>query len=272
MQVLTARSAPLAGSARVQRALPRRELRRLGPFVFCDHFGPVPGEPGAMDVPPHPHVGLQTVTYLFSGAIEHTDSLGSRQIIRPGDVNWMTAGRGIVHAERVAGSEPLHGLQTWVGLPHAHRKTAPAFSHVPRAALPLNVLEGAEVRVIAGRLGGEASPVPTFQAVTFFDVTLEPGAVVSLPVDPGHALGLYVAVGVVEVAGVPVPEATLAELEPGRPALPLAAPAGARLAVLGGEPLPEPTVTYWNFVVDSVDEGRAREADWEAGRFDPIPA
>ncbi|MCP3065159.1 pirin family protein [Myxococcus sp. K38C18041901] len=269
----TAKPTELVGDSRVLRALPRVELRRVGPFVFCDHFGPAPAVPGTMSVPPHPHVGLQTVTYLFSGAIRHRDSVGSVQDIHPGDVNWMTAGRGIVHAEDVdsgPGAAPLHGLQTWVALPREHRHTAPSFEHVPAAKLPLVEHECARVRVLAGRLGDAVSPVPSFHPLTYLDVELEPGASVSLPVEPSHALALYVAEGEVAVGGTTVARGVLAHLEDGGATLTLHSVQGGRAVVLGGEPLPDPLVIWWNFVVDSVAEGRARLADWEAGRFPPL--
>jgi hypothetical protein len=254
----------------VLRALPRVELRRVGPFVFCDHFGPVPAARDVLDVPPHPHVGLQTVTYLFSGSIRHRDSVGSVQDIRPGDVNWMTAGRGIVHAEEVdagPGAQPLHGVQTWVALPREHRHVEPAFTHTPAAQLPLWERDGIRVRVIAGRLEDAVSPVVTFQPLTYLDVTLSAGVEVALPVDAAHALALYVAEGAVCVGGTAVDRGVLAHLDEGTPTLPLRSEQGARLLVLGGTPLADPVVIWWNFVVDSVAEGRARLADWEAGRF-----
>nr|WP_274622321.1 pirin family protein [Myxococcus fulvus] len=269
----TAKPTELVGESRVLRALPRVELRRVGPFVFCDHFGPAPAVPGTMSVPPHPHVGLQTVTYLFSGAIRHRDSVGSVQDIHPGDVNWMTAGRGIVHAEDVdssPGAAPLHGLQTWVALPREHRHTTPSFEHVPASKLPLVEHACARVRVLAGRLGDAVSPVPTFHPLTYLDVELEAGASVSLPVEPTHALALYVADGEVAVGGTTVERGVLAHLEDGGAALALHSVRGGRAVVLGGEPLPDPLVIWWNFVVDSVAEGRARLADWEAGRFPPL--
>ncbi|NMO15787.1 pirin family protein [Pyxidicoccus fallax] len=265
-----AKSTELVGESRVLRALPRVELRRVGPFVFCDHFGPAPSVREVMDVPAHPHVGLQTVTYLFSGSIRHRDSVGSVQDIHPGDVNWMTAGRGIVHAEEVhtgPDAPPLHGVQTWVALPREHRNTEPAFTHTPASELPLWERPGARVRVIAGRLGDAESPVSTFHPLTYLDVELSAGADVSLPVDPSHALALYVAQGQVSVGGKSVDRGVLAHLDEGTPSLPLQSQQGARLLVLGGLPLPDPLVIWWNFVVDSVAEGRARFADWEAGRF-----
>lgn len=265
-----AKPTELVGEARVLRALPRVELRRVGPFVFCDHFGPVPAARDVLDVPAHPHVGLQTVTYLFSGAIRHRDSVGTVQDIRPGDVNWMTAGHGIVHAEEVdasPGAQPLHGVQTWVALPQEHRRTEPSFAHVPAERLPLVERNGARVRVIAGRLEDAVSPVATFQSLTYLDVALAPDTDVVLPVDAAHALAVYVAEGAVSVAGTEVARGVLAHLDEGTSLLPLRSKEGARLLVLGGTPLPEPLVIWWNFVVESVAEGRARHADWEAGRF-----
>jgi len=267
-----AKVAELTAEARVRRALPRAGLRRIGPFVFCDHFGPVPAKPESMGIPAHPHVGLQTVTYLFSGESRHTDSLGSDQIIRPGDVNWMTGGSGIVHAEEVLpGPGELHGMQTWVGLPQAHRRIAPAFAHFSSVVLPRLEFAGARVRVVAGRVGEAASPVPTFQPLTYLDVELEPGATLHLPVEAAQSLGVYVAVGELEISAQRVDSGVLAHLSESSPLLVLSSKAGARAIVLGGEPLPEPTVIWWNFVVDSVAEGKALQADWEAGRFPSIP-
>ncbi|MCP3098062.1 pirin family protein [Myxococcus sp. K15C18031901] len=270
---LPAKATALVGDSHVLRALPRAELRRVGPFVFCDHFGPAPAVRETMSVPPHPHVGLQTVTYLFSGAVRHRDSLGSVQDIRPGDVNWMTAGRGIVHAEDVhtgPDAQALHGIQTWVALPRAARQVAPAFEHIPASRLPLCQFEGARVRVIAGALAEHVSPVPTYHPLTYLDVELEAGATVALPVAPAHALAVYVADGEVAVGGSPVARGVLAHLDEGAGVVSLHSTSGGRAVVLGGEPLPEPLVIWWNFVVDSVAEGRARLADWEAGRFPPL--
>jgi redox-sensitive bicupin YhaK (pirin superfamily) len=269
--LLPARPAPLTAAATVLRALPRREQRRVGPFVFFDHFGPQ-GSDGALDVLPHPHVGLQTVTYLFSGAIEHRDCLGSVQVIRPGDVNWMTAGRAITHAEMVVrGTEELHGIQTWVGLPPGQRKIDPAFQHFSGDILPQAHYPGALVRVVAGALGELRSPVPTFQPLTYLDLTLQPGAKLSLPLTAGHELALYVAVGDLRLGETVVPRGTLARLEDGGESLRLSSAQGARAVLVGGEPLPEPTVIWWNFIVDTAEEGRACENDWKAGKFPRVP-
>jgi quercetin 2,3-dioxygenase len=271
VSLLPAKPAPLIGSAEVLRALPRRELRRVGSFVFFDHFGPRAAEPGVMDVPPHPHFGLQTVTYLFSGAIEHRDSLGSVQVIRPGEVNWMTAGRGITHAETVVPGGELHGIQTWVGLPQAQRRIEPAFQNFPGAVLPLVEFPGAQVRVIAGALGEQRSPVPSYLPLTYLDLTLQPGAELAIPLAPDHELALYVAVGDLIVSDKAVARGVLARLSEQGDSLQLRSTAGARALLFGGVPLPEPTVIWWNFIVDSNEEGRACEADWKAGKFPRVP-
>ncbi len=272
VHLLPAKPAALTGAAEVLRALPRREQRRVGSFVFFDHFGPHETASGAMDVPPHPHVGLQTVTYLFSGAIEHRDSLGSVQVISPGDVNWMTAGRAITHAETVVrGSDALHGIQTWVGLPRERRKMEPAFEHFAGAVLPRIEFPGAVVRVIAGSLGEQRSPVPTFLPLTYLDLSLQPGAELALPLQPDHELALYVAIGEVTLDGTAVPSGVLATLGVRGNVLQLSSTPGARALLFGGVPLPEPTAIWWNFIVDSVEEGRACEADWKAGKFPRVP-
>jgi redox-sensitive bicupin YhaK (pirin superfamily) len=275
-RLLPAKPAHITGTAEVLRALPRREQRRVGSFVFFDHFGPHPAANGEMDVPPHPHHGLQTVTYLFSGAIEHRDSLGTVQLITPGDVNWMTAGDAITHAETVrpgggSGAEPLHGIQTWVGLPPHERRRAPCFEHFAGATLPTLSYPGAEVRVIAGELDGRRSPVPVFLPLTYLDLRLQAGADLALKVPADHELALYVAVGEVKLAGATVSKGMLAKLDDGGDTLRLACGSDARALLFGGVALPEPTVIWWNFIVDTVEEGRACEADWNAGKFPKVP-
>lgn len=272
VNVIPARETPLVGDFVVRRALPRRELRRLGGFVFLDHFGPVRSQRNILDVPPHPHCGLQTVTYLFEGEILHTDALGSECFIRPGDVNWMTAGRAITHAEQVLAEEGvLHGIQTWVGLPHAHRKTEPAFEHFPKDVLPRIELENVSFSVLAGELGEAVSPIPTFQGLTYLDVQAKANSNVTLPVNPAHQLGVYVAEGAIEINETKIGVGDLAHLSDGGSEILLSSKDGARFIVLGGEPLPEPTVIYWNFVVDTVGEGKARMIEWENGEFPPVP-
>lgn len=257
---LPAREAEVGGLS-VLRALPRKALRRVGPFVFADHFRSPAEVP--LDVPAHPHVGLQTVTYLFSGGLRHRDSEGFDQEIWPGDVNWMTSGRGIVHSEvSIPKSGALHGFQTWVALPASHRRTEPTFRHHEASSLPS---EG-PLRVLAGRSGALVSPIPTFSGVTLLEVMLPPGGATTIETDPGDQLAIYVVDGEAIVGDAPVRAGTLAELSEGS-ALSIEAAGATRVMVLGGAPLPDPVVTYWNFVVDCVDEGRALQADWNEGRF-----
>ncbi len=267
-RVLPAKPAHLVPGMDVVRALPRRELRRVGPFVFLDHMGPAAG-PGELWVPPHPHVGLQTVTYLFSGEIEHRDSLGVVQRITPGAVNWMTSGSGIVHSERAA-LAGLHGIQTWVALPHAERRRAPAFDHVAAQDLPVVRAPGAELRVIAGRLGDAASPVQALHPVTYVDVALRPGAELELDLPADHELALYVAEGALRIGEQRVGARELARLGAGA-GLVLRSEPGARAILLGGAPMADPTITHWNFVVGSLAEGLAEDARWKAGGFPAMP-
>ena len=267
-KLLPARPADVAG-ATVLRALPGRELRRVGPFVFVDQFMPPPmGTPAPMHVPAHPHHGLQTVTYLYEGAVRHRDSLGSVQVVEPGAVNWMTAGRGIVHVEDdLPFAPPARGLQTWVALPPALREMAPAFEHLPAIDVPELDLPGARVRVLAGRQGSREAPVKTFSELVYLDVRLDAWAKLELPVEPAHDLAVYPAQGQVLVGGTLVEQSVLAHLEPGDGLLELSCMAHpCRLVVFGGAPLPEPTVIWWNYVVASVAEGRALEQEWRAGR------
>ena len=255
------------GGARVLRALPHRELRRVGPFVFLDQFSAPAGAP-PMRVPAHPHCGLQTVTYLFQGAVRHRDSIGSVQVIEPGAANWMTAGRGIVHAEDdVPGAPSARGIQSWVALPPAQRSVEPSFQHVPAAGLPVLIEGGARVRTIAGRLGSREAPVRTFSDLVYLDVELEGWGKVELPVEPGHQLAVYAAEGTVLVGGTSVEQSVLAHLELGDGLLELACTQPCRALVLGGAPLAEPTVIWWNYVVASAAEGRALEQEWLAGRI-----
>ncbi len=271
MTTWSAQLAEISPRNTVRRGLPQRAHRRVGPFVFCDHFGPsgVPSKAG-VTAPEHPHVGLQTVTYLLTGQIRHRDTLGSDQTISPGEVNLMTAGAGIVHEEATLGTnEPLEGLQLWVGLPHAVRHSDPAFAHVGRPDVPVVPFDRGEVRVVLGRLGSHRSHVSTYQAVHLFDVRLEPGGQVELATTGLGELGLYVTAGQVFVAGRPVSAHEFALLSDGD-TLSLSSEGDARLVVLGGDALAEPTVIWWNFVVDSVDEGKAYEAKWREGGFDRL--
>jgi redox-sensitive bicupin YhaK (pirin superfamily) len=273
------RTRDLGDGFAVRRVLPVAERRMVGPFVFFDQFGPVELPAGrGLDVRPHPHIGLATVTYLFEGGIVHRDSLGVVQPIAPGDVNWMTAGRGIVHSERTDAesrirSQRLQGIQIWVALPQRHEETEPAFTHYPAAALPLLEGEGKSVRVVAGALFGQRSPVQTLSALFYAAATLTPGAV--LPLDTEHEeRAVYLLDGTVEIEGRAFAPGRLLVFTPGR-ALTLRAPIGAktaaRLLLLGGEPLDGPRHIWWNFVSSRLERIEQAKADWKQGRFAPVP-
>lgn len=262
------------GGLQVRRAVPTLQARSVGPFVFVDHMGPALLDVGAgIDVRPHPHIGLATVTFLWSGSIGHRDTLSSDQTILPGDVNWMTAGRGIAHSERTPQAErrhehPLHGMQTWVALPRAHEETAPAFFHHPAATLPQQRRGGAWLRVIAGRAYGEESPVQVFGGTFNVAVDLEPEA--ELDIDDGHPeRALYVLEGEAQLDGAGIPERHLVVLDPGtRPRLRARTPVKALL--LGGEPLDGPRHLWWNFVSSSKERIEQAKQDWLEGRFGRI--
>ncbi|MCK6545527.1 pirin family protein [Myxococcota bacterium] len=277
-QVLQAKSETV-GDLTVRRVLPRRERRSVGPFVFLDHMGPhrfVARADGG--VPPHPHIGLATVTYLFEGEMLHRDSVGTEQVITPGDVNWMTAGAGIVHSERVpphlVGRETsLEGLQVWVGLPSALEESAPSFEHVPRASLPSAVERGASVRVVLGTWAGATSPVRVASPTLYVAAELEPGASLVIPADAAEERALYVVSGAVRADAVrgdadaaTIGATNLAVLTPGAEGR-VVATEPTRLAVIGGAPLDGPRYMKWNFV--SSRRARVEQAwdDWQAGRF-----
>jgi redox-sensitive bicupin YhaK (pirin superfamily) len=263
------------GGFTVQRVLPAREQRTVGPFVFFDHFGPMALPPGqGMDVRPHPHINLATVTYLFDGEMLHRDSLGSRQVIRPGDVNWMTAGRGIVHSERSeaqarAEGVHAHGLQLWVGLPTAHEETDPAFDHYGSDSLPRLPAPGLDRRLIAGTAWGERSPVKTLSSLFYVDVIMSPGATVVLP-DEHEERAAYVTSGAVTCEGQRFGVGQMAIFAPGARAL-LHAEAPARVMLLGGAPLDGERHVWWNFVSSSPARIEQAKRDWKEGRFGVVP-
>ena len=273
--VIVPRIRDLGGGFEVRRVLPAMERGMVGPFVFFDQMGPIvlKGEQ-ALDVRPHPHIGLATVTYLFSGAILHRDSIGSVARIEPGAVNWMVAGRGIVHSERTpqelrAQSSDLFGIQLWVGLPREHEETAPSFTHVDAADLPLLEGDGVTLRVILGEAYGAKAPVPVFSPMVYADAALAPGAKLALP--GLHAeRAVYIAEGAVEVAGTRF-EAGRLLFFPARADVALKASGRARLLLLGGEPLDGPRHLWWNFVASSPERIERAKADWRAGRFAPVP-
>ncbi len=259
------------GGFKVHRTLPHRERTTIGPFIFFDQMGPAQLPPGeGIDVRPHPHINLATVTYLFAGAIDHRDSLGTFQTIEPGAVNLMTARRGISHSERSpAALRPdgpeLSGIQTWLALPQAKEETDPAFEHVPREWLPLVAGGGAEARVVMGTLWGETSPVTCHSETVYADVRLVPGG--SMPVDAGaDERALYVAEGEASLDGLALEPRTLYLLRPGAAAT-LRSEGGAHVMLCGGAPLDGPRHVWWNFVSSSRERIRQARDDWKAGRF-----
>ena len=277
--LVATRARELVEGFRVRRVLPSAKRRMVGPFIFLDQMGPeVLRAGGGLDVAPHPHIGLATVTYLFSGELLHRDSLGTVRQIRPGEVNLMTAGRGIVHSERTPpearrGVSELFGIQSWVALPASAEESEPDFAHHDAAELPVVEAEGKRVCIIAGTLYGSRSPVRTLSQMFYADVTLGPDAV--LPVPAGHEeRAAYVVEGSLEL----LPERdlfTAGQLLVFRPgaevALRCAAARGARLMLLGGEPLEGPRHIWWNFVSSSRERIEQAKEDWREGRFAPVP-
>ena len=265
---LTGHDKDLGGGFLVSRLLPAASRQAVGPFVFFDHFGPLDVQAGANhDVRPHPHIGLATVTYLFDGAILHRDSLGSVQRIEPGAINWMTAGRGIVHSERAP--EDLkdqaylqHGLQLWAALPKAHEEAEPDFVHTPAADIPVVASGGAEVRVLIGEAFGETSPVKTFSKTVYLDISLAAGGHIDLP-PLADELALYGVQGDLAVEGEALAVRTLAVLVPGTVAR-ISASAAARFMVLGGDKLDGQRYVWWNFVSSSKQRIDQAGDDWLA--------
>jgi redox-sensitive bicupin YhaK (pirin superfamily) len=264
----------LGGGFVVRRLLPAARQRSVGPFIFFDHFGPAVEAPGVNhDVRPHPHIGLATVTYLFEGAMMHRDSLGTEQLIEPGAINWMTAGRGIVHSERrpahLADREFVnHGLQLWTALPLAHEEDEPSFSHTPAGAIPEVQAGTARVRVLIGEALGARSPVPAVGETLYLDVQLAPGGTWRLPALAAE-MAVYAVRGDLSVDGERVAERTMAVV-PAHGAE-IAAHADAQFVVIGGPPLDAPRHMYWNFVSSRKERILEASADWEAQRFARVP-
>jgi redox-sensitive bicupin YhaK (pirin superfamily) len=273
-QQLQGHEKDLGGGFLVRRLLPDARQRNVGPFIFFDHFGPAEELPGVNhDVRPHPHIGLATVTYLFDGAMMHRDSLGTERLIEPGAINWMTAGRGIVHSERRPDHLREvrffnHGLQLWTALPQEQEEIEPSFSHTPADAIPEVSVRDARMRVLVGEAFGARSPVPAFSRTLYLDVWLPAGGRVELPaLVPEQAL--YLVEGDVEVDCEPLPLRRMAVLRP--EASLLFTHAGARLVVIGGEPLDAPRHMWWNFVSTRKDRILEASADWEAMRMGVVP-
>ncbi len=274
-QQLNGHEKDLGGGFVVRRLLPDARRRSVGPFIFFDHFGPAEELPGVNhDVRPHPHIGLATVTYLFDGAMMHRDSLGTEQLIEPGAINWMTAGRGIVHSERRPGHLRdtrfvNHGLQLWTALPLSHEETEPSFSHTPANAIPERGVGDAQVRVLVGEAFGLRSPVPALSPTLYLDVWLPAGGRLELP-PLAPELALYPVESRIEVDGEPLPERQMGTLVAGQPAT-LFAPTGARVVLVGGAPLDAPRHMWWNFVSSRKDRILQASADWEAMRMPTVP-
>ncbi len=261
----------------VRRVLPSVKRRMVGPFIFLDHFGPMVVPPGGagMEVRPHPHIGLATVSYLFEGGIFHRDSLGYAQAIRPGDVNWMTAGSGIAHSER---TEPemkrtgftMHGVQTWVALPQAHEEAPPAFQHVPKAELPAWTEGGSGLRLIVGSYAGRKAPTTHFSPI--FYVAVEMPAAAKVTVSPEHAeRGVYVSHGSVMIGDRQLVVGDLAVLAAGHPVELLAGADGAKAMLLGGAAMDGPRHIWWNFVSSSKERIETAKTAWKEGRFAKVP-
>ncbi len=263
------------GGFEVRRALPSAQRQMIGPFIFFDAFGPVVLRAGqGVDVRPHPHIGLSTVTWLHDGVVQHKDSLGSDQSIKPGELNWMTAGKGIVHSERTPPKERntgqrVYGIQSWVALPKQLEDTAPAFEHVPDSALPVLEDHGRKLRIVAGSLYGAKSPVRTHSDLFYAEVSLEAGA--RLPFPPEHEeRGIYILEGSLTIAEQRYEAGRLLVLRAGD-AITISSESGARFMMLGGEPMDGPRHIWWNFVSSSRDKIEAAKNDWKHARFDIVP-
>jgi redox-sensitive bicupin YhaK (pirin superfamily) len=263
------------GDFKVHRTLPSRQRTMVGPFIFVDEFGPARLPPGqGMDVRPHPHINLATVTYLFEGAIAHRDSIGSHQVIAPGAINLMTAGKGIVHSERSpeefrAEGPSLYGMQTWLALPDGKEELDPAFDHVPPDGLPLVTDGGARARVLMGTLWGATAATPCHSPTIYADIELDRGG--GIPIDAeADERGVMLVSGEAELDGEPLELFTLYVLKPGHSAR-LSSAVGARLMLMGGGAFSTRRYVFWNFVSSSRDRINQAKEDWKALRFPLIP-
>jgi redox-sensitive bicupin YhaK (pirin superfamily) len=259
----------------VRRALPSVERQMVGPFIFFDQFGPVLLKAGkGMDVRPHPHIGLSTVSWLFDGVIQHKDSLGFDQPIKPGELNWMTAGKGIVHSERSpiadrALDRQIYGIQSWVALPKQFEETAPGFEHIASDRLPELIDGQRRVKVIAGEIFGAKSPVKTHSDLFYADVVLQPGGRIPMPTDHVER-AIYITDGSVQVGDDSFEAGRLLVFHPKDPIV-IASQYGARFMMLGGEPMDGPRYIWWNFVSSSKERIEAAKDDWAKARFEIVP-
>jgi redox-sensitive bicupin YhaK (pirin superfamily) len=274
LHILTGHQKDLGGGFLVRRLLPAATQRSVGPFIFFDHFGPALETPEtAHDVRPHPHIGLATVTYLFEGAMMHRDSLGSHQLIEPGAINWMTAGRGIVHSERrpesLRNSTYInHGLQLWVALPREHEEAEPSFEHTPAAAIPEGRVDDATVRVLVGQAFGLRSPVHTLMPTLYLDVQLPASGRLALPA-LAPEMAVYVVQGSLTCDGQALSAQQMAVPDPA--GAELIASEATRLVVIGGAPLDAPRHMWWNFVSARRERIAQAADDWEAQRLGQVP-
>jgi redox-sensitive bicupin YhaK (pirin superfamily) len=259
----------------VRRALPTAKRRLVGPFIFFDRMGPAILRAGqALDVRPHPHIGLSTVTYLFDGRIRHRDSLGTEMVIAPGDVNLMTAGRGIVHSERTPEElrgEPMSvsGLQTWLALPDGREEIAPVFANTAATSLPEFETEGVSGRVVIGAFGGLKSPVNAYSDTLYADIRLDPGARVKIPAD-AEERAIYTLSGEVVIAGDAFPAERLLVFKPGDEIV-VSSNSGAHFMLFGGASLGSKRYIWWNFVSSSRERIEQAKQEWKTGRFDIVP-
>ncbi|MEP0882724.1 pirin family protein [Trichocoleus sp. ST-U3] len=262
------------GGFEARRILPHATRQMVGPFIFFDHLGPATFAPGqGMDVRPHPHINLATLTYLFEGVLLHSDSLKVVQEIHPGAVNWMTAGRGIVHSERTPNAvrsreRRLHGIQTWLALPSEHEETEPWFRHYPATDIPVWQDGGVEITLIAGQAYGRTSPVQTFSPMIYLDVQLPSGTQFTLPPDYSEQ-AVYSVTNGLSIDGEPLEPQRMIVLNPNQ-TVSISAKADARCIVVGGEPVGE-RHKWWNFVSSRLDRIEQAKADWKNGRFEQVP-
>ena len=268
-QIIKPREKDLGDGFVVRRILPFHSRKMVGPFIFFDHFGPVDYAPGkGFDVRPHPHIGLATVTFLYEGAIQHKDTLGNDLVIRPGAVNWMTAGRGICHSERTPDEErtagqSMHGIQTWVALPKDYAEVAPDFVHHPAQTLPEFDLGGAHARVLAGDAFGHSSPVEFPWGIWYVGADADNGAEFTIGADEAEERALYVAFGEAVIDGELIEAGQMAVLTPGKD-IPVSVAVGSRFMLAGGQPMDGPRKIEWNFVATDSERLEQAKADWRA--------
>ena len=272
LHALPARLADIGGGLTVHRALPQRERRMVGPWCFLDHMGPIASVGDhALNVPPHPHIGLQTVTWMVEGEVLHRDGLGNAQLIRPGQLNLMTAGRGIAHSEESQSTTGrLHGVQLWTALPDAQRDVEPTFDHHP--SLPVQSFGDLRATVLMGSLGGALSPAKSYSPIVAAELLATRDGKAELPLDPSFEYALLPLTGTASIDGTSLITDTLYDLGQGRDRLVFDVAAGARLMLIGGAPFGEAILMWWNFVARTHDEIASARADWEAHRrFPPVP-